>query len=191
MESVRPSRNGHTSSTKDLHVGLDGINRRGICRRCASTNTTELDAALLPFLNGKDIAGRTWNRSCPFQKTSSNRTHARGRASLWKKITARQLLSYRIVSPGMRGTIVIMDDLRHGNHSSGKGQPIRCESAIRGMEMSGKHVLFLLGRRRERHGIRMRCGRVWSTEARSDADGDAITTLHQVLQVTDCVEVAY
>jgi hypothetical protein len=136
----------------------------------------------LPFLNGKELLLEL-EMFLPFSEDFSiGRTQASGK--FVEEQYLPQLLSYRIVSPGMRGTIVIMNDRVMGTIQY-KGQQYDL-SALRGGE-AGKHVLFLLADAAQ--PMEFECG-VDEFGPRRDVMPMGMTTPSTSNMLSECVEVA-
>ena len=139
-------------------------------------------ALRLPFLNGKELLLEL-EAFLPFSENFNiGRTQESGKFVEEKYLP--QLLSYRIVSPGMRGTLVIMNDRVMGTLQY-KGQQYDL-SALRG-GADGKHVLFLLADAAQ--PMEFECG-VDEFGPRRDVMPMGLPTNSNSSMLSECVEVA-
>ena len=165
--------------TKDLHVGLE-LNQPAFAD-LRKHKYTELDLRL-PFLNGKELLLQL-ELFLPFSENFLiGRTQETGK--FVEENYLPQLLSYRIVSPGIRGTIVIMNDRVMGTFQY-KGQQYDV-SALRG-GVEGKHVVFLLSD--AAHAMEFECG-VDEFAPRRDVMPMGVPSPSAGNMLSECVEVA-
>jgi len=138
---------------------------------------------VLPFLNGKQLAVEL-ESFLPFSDAFLiGRTQEGGKFQ--EEVYRPKLLSYRIVSPGMRGTLVIMEEFVMGTLQwKGKQYDI---SALRD-GVDGKHVLFLLADAAE--PMEFECGVDEYGPRREVMPMGLQQQPTSTSQVTDCVEVA-
>lgn len=141
---------------------------------------TELTVSL-PFLNGKQLFLEL-ESFLPFSSDFRiGRTQSKGKFKEEQYLP--QLLSYRIVSEGMRGTLVIMNDHVMGT-LQWKGQQYDISSLENGA--NGKHVLFLLADAKK--PMEFECG-VDEVRPLRRATPMGMLPVTQA-QSTSCVEVA-
>ncbi len=138
---------------------------------------------LLPFLNGKTLQVEL-ESFLPFSDAFRiGRTQEDGK--FLEEIYRPKLLSYRVISPGMRGSIVIMEDFVVGTIQwQGRQYDL---SAIRN-GAGGKHVLFLL--EDAANPMEFECG-VDEFGPRREVMPMGIQPSSSSAQVTDCVEIAF
>lgn len=137
---------------------------------------------VLPFLNQKSLA-IDLESFLPFSDAFMiGRTQEGGK--FVEELYRPQLLAYRIVSPGMRGTLVLMEDFVMGT-LQWKGQQYDISSIREGAE--GKHVVFLLSDAKS--PMEFDCAA--DTEAtRRDVMPMGLPQPASSNSVTSCVEVA-
>lgn len=137
---------------------------------------------MLPFLNGKTLPVEL-ESFLPFSSDFMiGRSQANGK--FVEEAYRPKLLSYRIVSPGMKGTIVIMEEFVIGTLQWNNQQ--FDISAIRNGE-NGQHVLFLLADAAAT--MDFECG-VDEFGPRREVMPMGLQPNTSSSQVTDCVEVA-
>lgn len=165
--------------TKDLHVGLE-LNQSAFVD-LKKHKYTDMDLRL-PFLNGKELLLQL-ELFLPFSENLLiGRTQETGK--FVEENYLPQLLSYRIVSPGIRGTLVIMNDHVMGTFQY-KGLQYDV-SALRG-GAAGKHVLFLLSD--AAHALEFECG-VDEFAPRREVMPMGIPSPSAGNMLSECVEVA-
>ncbi len=138
---------------------------------------------MLPFLGGKTLPIEL-ESFLPFSDAFMiGRSQADGK--FVDEVYRPKLLSYRAVSPGIKGTIVVMEDFVMGTiQYHGRQYDL---SAIRnGME--GKHVLFLLADAAD--PMEFECG-VDEYGPRREVIPMGMQQPSTSNQITDCVEVAF
>jgi len=177
--SIELEREEWPTSSKEMHVGLE-LNPEVFAQlRLRKYDALDLR---LPFLNGKELLLEL-EMFLPFSENFSiGRTQESGK--LIEEQYMPQLLSYRIVSAGMRGTIVIMKDQVIGTlQYQGKQYDL---SALRGGE-DGKHVLFLLSD--SAHPLEFECA-VDEFAPRREVMPMGIPAPSSSSMLSECVEVA-
>ncbi|MBO73680.1 MAG: hypothetical protein CMD33_00215, partial [Flavobacteriales bacterium] len=163
------------------HVGLDLVESAFNDLRLHKYNEWTL---MLPFMEGKMLHVEL-ESFLPFSDAFMI-----GRSQADKKFVEEiyrpKLLSYRVTSPGMKGTIVVMEEFVMGTiQYHGRQYDL---SAIRN-GADGKHVLFLLADAAE--PLEFECG-VDEYGPRRDVMPMGIQPPTSAAnQVTDCVEVAF
>jgi hypothetical protein len=162
------------------HVGLDLVDAAFEDVRRHKYNEWTL---MLPFLGGKTLPVEL-ESFLPFSDAFMlGRTQAEGK--FVEEVYRPKLLSYRVVSPQMKGTIVVMEDFVMGTiQYQGRQYDL---SAIRN-GADGKHVLFLLADAAEPMEFECAADEV---SPRRDVMPMGMQPPTTANQVTDCVEVAF
>lgn len=163
------------------HVGLKVVSAAFEDVRAHKYNEWTL---LLPFLNGKQVAVEL-ESFLPFSDAFRiGRTQAGGKFE--EEMYQPKLLSYRIVSPGMRGTVVIMENFVMGT-LEWKGHQYDISALRNGQD--GKHVLFLLADAAD--PMEFECGADEYGPRREVMPMGMQAVPSTSAQVTQCVEVAF
>ena len=138
---------------------------------------------MLPFLGGKTLPVEL-ESFLPFSDAFMiGRTQAEGK--FVEEVYRPKLLSYRVVSPQMKGTIVVMEDFVMGTIQY-QGRQYDLSAIRKGAD--GKHVLFLLADAAE--PMEFECG-ADEVSTRRDVMPMGLQPPAAADQVTDCVEVAF
>ena len=162
------------------HVGLDLVESAFDDVRLHKYNEWTL---MLPFIGGKSLPIEL-ESFLPFSDAFMiGRSQAEGK--FVEEIYRPKLLSYRVVSPGIKGTIVVMEDFVMGTIQY-RGRQYDLSAIRNGAD--GKHVLFLLADAAE--PMEFECG-VDEYGPRRDVMPMGVQAPTSTAdQVTDCVEVA-
>ncbi len=162
------------------HVGLDLVESAFDDVRLHKYNEWTL---MLPFIGGKTLPIEL-ESFLPFSDAFMiGRSQAEGK--FVEEIYRPKLLSYRVVSPGIKGTIVVMEDFVMGTIQY-RGRQYDLSAIRNGAD--GKHVLFLLADAAE--PMEFECG-VDEYGPRRDVMPMGVQAPTSTAdQVTDCVEVA-
>ena len=138
---------------------------------------------MLPFLGGKTLPIEL-ESFLPFSDAFMiGRSQADGK--FVEEVYRPKLLSYRAVSPGIKGTIVVMEDFVMGTIQY-RGRQYDLSAIRNGME--GKHVLFLLADAAD--PMEFECG-VDEYGPRREVIPMGMQPPSTSNQITDCVEVAF
>ena len=138
---------------------------------------------LLPFLGGKTLPIEL-ESFLPFSDAFIiGRSQAEGK--FVEEVYRPKLLSYRVVSPGIKGTIVVMEDFVMGTIQY-RGRQYDLSAIRKGAD--GKHVLFLLADAAD--PMEFECGVDEYGPRRDVMPMGMQPPLSTSNQLTDCVEVA-
>ncbi|MEE3164900.1 MAG: zinc-dependent metalloprotease family protein [Bacteroidota bacterium] len=162
------------------HVGLGLVEEAFADIRRHKYNEWTL---MLPFLGGKTLPIEL-ESFLPFSDAFMiGRSQAAGKFT--EEVYRPKLLTYRVVSPRIKGTIVVMDDFVMGTIQY-RGRQYDLSAIRNGME--GKHVLFLLADAAD--PMEFECG-VDEYGPRREVIPMGMQPPSTSSQITDCVEVAF
>ena len=162
------------------HVGLGLVEEAFSDIRQHKYNAWTL---MLPFLGGKTLPIEL-ESFLPFSDAFMiGRSQADGK--FVEEVYRPKLLSYRAVSPGIKGTIVVMENFVMGTIQY-RGRQYDLSAIRNGME--GKHVLFLLADAAD--PMEFECG-VDEYGPRREVIPMGMQPPSTSSQITDCVEVAF